>query len=140
MSNVRDAARALGRGDEAEALVLLWNELEPARLAGDRGTLQAIAALAGRIASAGDVAQRREAERLLETVERYASDEALAPASGVARVDGDLTPVESDVEVDGTVSEERVQGGRRPGLGGLLWLLLLAGIVLFNLLGDLLGR
>jgi hypothetical protein len=43
---LKQARRALGRGAADEALVLLWNALESARLAGDRWELGIIERLA----------------------------------------------------------------------------------------------
>ena len=138
MSKLRDASRAVGRGASAEALVLLWNELEPARIAGDEGALAGIESLANAIAASGDEAEQREAGRLLELLDRYRRDEA--PVGATARIEGELSPVGAEVNETVEQGEAEESGGRGGGLGGLLWLLLLAAIVLFNLLGDLVGR
>ena len=56
-SGIPAARKALGRGATAEALVHLWNELEPARLSGDRGRLEALARLAEEVRQRGDEAE-----------------------------------------------------------------------------------
>jgi len=63
------ARKAIARDRGDEALVILWNLVEPARLEDDQGTLRAIAAIAGAVAQK-DESSRREAERLLETLGR----------------------------------------------------------------------
>jgi hypothetical protein len=96
MDAVREARGALRKGRSAEALVHLWNALEPARLAGDRRRLDAIGGLAAHIAASGEEADRREAERLLEaTREAAAEPGAFAGADdvGTASVGGELEPV-----------------------------------------------
>ena len=96
MDAVREARGALRKGRSAEALVHLWNALEPARLAGDRRRLDAIGGLAAHIAASGEEADRREAERLLEaTREAAAEPGAFAGADdvGTASVGGEVEPV-----------------------------------------------
>lgn len=131
MSKVGDARAAVARGAIDEALVLLWNELEPARLAGDRSALATIEALAHRIATKGDEAQRREAERLLET---------LGAASGQ-----DTTPARARIEAAATAGSEQVEEileretrARSPAsrLGSIVWLLVVLAVILFNVLGG----
>jgi len=95
MDAVREARGALRKGRSAEALVHLWNALEPARLAGDRRRLDAIGGLAAHIAASGEEADRREAERLLEaTREAAAEPGAFAGADdvGTASVGGEVEP------------------------------------------------
>ena len=74
MDAVREARSALRRGRSSEALVHLWNALEPARLAGDRRRLDAIGGLAAHIAQGGEEADRAEATRLLEAAREAASE------------------------------------------------------------------
>jgi hypothetical protein len=96
VDGVREAKTALRHGRSAEALVHLWNALEPARLAGDRRRLDAIGGLAAHIAAGGEEADRREAERLLEaTREAAAEPGAFAGADdvGTASVGGEVEPV-----------------------------------------------
>jgi hypothetical protein len=135
MASVREAAGAVRRGAHQEALVVLWNELEAARLAGDRGTLARIEGLAARIVREGDDAERREAERLLETVRAAAQDNGAQAATGV--VDGELSPIGDRMEE--TLEEDA--GGEASssgvGLGSLVWFLILLVIVLLNVLGQL---
>ena len=61
MASARDARKALDRGEPAEALVLLWNAVEPARIAGDERALREIGRLAERLRQEGDESERREA-------------------------------------------------------------------------------
>jgi hypothetical protein len=132
---VRDAAGAVRRGAHQEALVVLWNEVEPARLAGDRARLARIEGLAARIAQEGDDAERREAERLLEVVRAAAQDNGAQAATG--RIEGELSPVGERLE---TTMEGEATGEEPPsraGLGPFVWFLILLGIVVLNLLGQL---
>ena len=95
MDGVREARTALRHGRSAEALVHLWNALEPARLAGDRRRLDAIGGLAASIAASGEEADRAEAERLLEAVREAAEEPghfAGAEDVGVASVGGEPAP------------------------------------------------
>ena len=78
MASARNARKALARGAADESLVLLWNEVEPARLAGDVATLRDIGRIAEQIRRDGDPAQQREAERLLETLRGLTEDETPA--------------------------------------------------------------
>ena len=92
MDAVREARGALRRGRSAEALVHLWNALEPARLAGDRRALDTIAGLAAHIAAGGEEGDRREAERLLAAAREAAAEPgtfAGAEDVGVASVGGE---------------------------------------------------
>jgi hypothetical protein len=113
MDAVREARGALRKGRSAEALVHLWNALEPARLAGDRRRLDAIGGLAAHIAASGEEADRREAERLLEaTREAAAEPGAFAGADdvGTASVGGEVEPVH---ELEPFGVEEAVPGPER---------------------------
>ena len=113
MDAVREARGALRKGRSAEALVHLWNALEPARLAGDRRRLDAIGGLAAHIAASGEEADRREAERLLEaTREAAAEPGAFAGADdvGTASVGGE---VESAHELEPFGVEEADPGPER---------------------------
>jgi hypothetical protein len=69
--DLSQARSAISRGRGDEALVILWNLVEPARLEGDERTLRAIGALAAAVAR-HDEGSRREAERLLESLGRVA--------------------------------------------------------------------
>ena len=129
---VRQARKVLARGYPDEAVVLLWNAIEPARLAGDRRALAAIEHLALSLSREGDESQRREAEKLLRAL-RKASQEADRPATGHVEV-GTLTAAEDGERV----GEEEVgaQAGRGIGLGTILWLLVVIAIVILNVLGQ----
>ena len=136
MAGVKDARRALDRGAQDEALVLLWNALEPARIRGDRSALQGIAALALRVEREGDESQANEARRLLDVLREQASEpEHFAAAT--ERVDADIQVGGHDVEPGDVVPEEVEQepGGR--GLGSVVWLVILLLVILYNLLGQL---
>ena len=111
MDAVREARGALRRGRSAEALVHLWNALEPARLAGDRRALDTIGGLAAHIAAGGEVGDRREAERLLAAAREAAVEPgAFAGAEdiGVASVGG-----EPAHELDGFAVEDAGPGPER---------------------------
>ena len=139
---VRSARRAAGRGANAEALVHLWNALEPARLSGDRGRLAAIGGLAQRIRTQGDEAEAREAERLLEALRATVEHEGgFVPAT--SRLDGDASAAgEAIGEVEqfegfDPGAEEEDEASRASRVGNLLWLVLVVAVILFNVLGQL---
>jgi hypothetical protein len=133
MASLRDAAGAVRRGSNQEALVVLWNQLEAARLLGDRSRLATIERLAARIAEEGDEAERREAERLLEAVRDAEQDGALEPATG--RIEGELSTVGERVE--GMLEEDADDRQSTGMLGPFVWFLILVAIVVLNLLGQL---
>lgn len=125
MDAVREARGALRRGRSAEALVHLWNALEPARLAGDRRALDTIGGLAAHIAAGGEEGDRREAERLLAAAREAAVEPgAFAGAEhvGTASVGGepaheldhfgveDAGPGPERVEAPDEAEEERRSG------------------------------
>ena len=114
--------------------MLLWNEVEPARLAGDRSALAAIGRVAAHIAEQGDEAERREAERLLDVLRAADRDDGLEPATG--QIEGELSPVGERVEQ--TLEEEAgAQTSTGVRLGPFIWFLILLAIVALNLLGQL---
>jgi hypothetical protein len=147
MTNGATAARrALGRGATAEALVHLWNELEPARLSGDRGRLNMLARLAEEVRQRGDEADRHEAERLLrELREQAEAPEAAAPATAVlgaevTRAGGDGATGRGgggDAEVEAEAEPPEQAGSPLGGLANWLWLVFVLLIVLANVLGQL---
>ena len=134
MASARNARKALARGATDEALVLLWNEVEPARLAGDTSTLRDIGRLARGIQQAGDPAQQREAERLLETLTELEAYPA-APAATAEMLDVDVGP---NGGVLGDVPEPTADGAedeRRAGkLTSLVWIVLFLLVVIANAL------
>lgn len=149
MASVRDVRKAIGRGDADAALLLSWNALEPLRLKGDVGGLQTIGRVAVHILERGDGSQRLEAGKLLEVVEEALgagrSDEPVAsfgpaePGAGPARdTVGEVEraePMEIDVpELDGPPDEEEAG----PRIPPLVWALIIAAFVLFNVLSGLL--
>ena len=139
MASARNARRALARGKTDEALLILWNEVEPARLAGDAATLHDIGRVAQAIRSAGDPGQQREAERLLETLARIGAEgEAPAP---VAVTGGRAEPVPTTVEDVAATAEEAEQGNGRLGrMASLVWIVLFLLIVIVNALRGIGGE
>ena len=144
MSSVKDARKALGRGDLDEALVVLWNEFEPARLAGDRRRLRAIEGLATRVAQEGDEGQRRDAERLLEMLARAPDDEG-ASVPSIAEVEAEPAPLgeehEHPLEPEELEHplEDEAEGERkgRFSIGPIVWLLILLAFLVLNALNGL---
>jgi hypothetical protein len=158
MATVRDARRALAKGDTDFALVLLWNALEPVRLEGDRGGLEAIGQMAASIAEHGDSSQSREAERLLEEVRKVLVFEEAVPAGRfgeAAAVPEEIgPPVETIVTVrppesfepvgsleptDETAPAEPGDRGGRSKVTGLVWLIIVAAFILLNVVSRLVG-
>ena len=136
MASARNARKALARGAADEALVLLWNEVEPARLAGDVATLRDIGRLAEQIRRDGDPAQQREAERLLETLRGLSGGEAAArPEAAVLEpsVERGSTTLE-DAEEAGPVDEADGTGSGLGRTASLFWILLFLLIVIANAL------
>ena len=74
---LRKVRKSLARGRSDEALLYLWNALEPARLEGG-AALREVEQLAARIRAQGDENQAHEAERLLAAA-RGGSSAAEAP-------------------------------------------------------------
>jgi hypothetical protein len=79
-TDLRNAEQAISRGRNDEALQLLWNALEQARLSQDRESLAAILHLARRL-------EGHEAEHLAAAVERVLPD-IDAPPDGRQRSSG----------------------------------------------------
>jgi hypothetical protein len=136
-SELSEARKAVSRGRADEALVHLWNAVEPARLAGDSAELRRIGQLAERVREVGEEGQRQEAERLLEAL-RSAFDEEREPEATVAlpgeNGDGGLLPED---EAAAEVEEEQSRPGGR--LAQLLVPLIIFVIVLINVLAGLFG-
>ena len=136
-SELSDARRAVTRGRADEALVHLWNAVEPARLAGDSAELRRIGQLAERVREVGEEGQRQEAERLLGVV-RSALDEEREPEPTVAlpgaNGDGDFLP-----EDEAAAEVEQEQSGPGARLAQLLVPLIIFVIVLINVLAGLFG-
>ena len=127
---IKQARSALRRGDADAALVILWNEVEPARLEGDRGSLRAIGGLATAIAQGGEEGQQAEAQRLLEVLQRAEGEgDATKVLEGEVRAAGYEPGEEQDVDVEA----DETPGFR---LGGLVWLLILIAIVIINVLSG----
>jgi hypothetical protein len=136
-SELSEARRAVTRGRADEALVHLWNALEPARLAADSAELRRIGGLAERVREVGDEGERREAERLLEAL-RSAFEDEREPEATVAlpgeNGDGGLLPED---EVAAEVEEEQSGPGAR--FAQLLIPLIILVIVIINVLAGLFG-
>lgn len=157
VDELRQARRAVAKGRTDEALVHLWNALEPARLAGDASALENVARLAAEIGRRGGPGEQREAERLLNAVRRSAGAapaevpaaiereaEALEPAGEIGEGEVDVVPDE-DVETElGEPVRPREGGGRteqprRQSLARLLLPLIFVVIILVNVLNRLLS-
>ena len=125
-NDVDQARKAVRRGAPDEALVFLWNAVEPARLAGDGAALETIGGLAQAIVRGGDESQKREARRLLEMLDVAVAEEAGAPAT--ARLDADVSPVGEKLEEDVVQDGAAQRGGRTP-FGTILWFLVILAFV-----------
>jgi hypothetical protein len=139
VDELRSAQRAVGREAYQEALVHLWNAVEPARLAGDARQLNAIGGLAQVIRTRGDEGEAREADRLLETLRgAVAAEGGVAPAT--ARLDAEVyasgEPLEGDIATGGQGGAEEEGTGRGVRIGNLVWIVLVIAIILFNVLAD----
>ena len=128
------AARAARRGSADEALVLLWNELEPARLSGDRRALATIDGLARFIARDED--HRHEAERLVAAVASAVAAGG-ADRAATAAVDADVAVAGDALEPAEVeeAAEPEPQAGRGLAIGNFVWLLILLGVVILNVIG-----
>ena len=145
---VKEARQAAARGAYDEALVFMWNALEPARLSGDRGALRRLGALAQGIARSGDDGQRREAERLLAELQEN-MEHGVTPATATldAQVEGGggydagetvtgmggSEPAPGEFDLDPEEEEEQGRAGR---IGNLLWLAFVVFIILVNVIGQ----
>jgi hypothetical protein len=140
---------AASRTDFDATLVRLWNEIERARLAGDKGRLREIERAAARIQQRGDEAQQREAGRLLDELRELREDEGTAAAT--ERLDAEVEmggqtirdwtpPVETRSgealpETYGEEAEDEEPRGLRR-LMPLLWILVFVVVLILNLLGS----
>jgi hypothetical protein len=127
------AERSHARGRDDEALLLLWNAVEPVRLSGDERARERLRRLAAEIAREGG-GEARDAERLLAALAR--EDELrgvpAVVAAGGAVADAPAPELEEDDE-----AEEPAQRGSRIGS-----LLVFAATVLFvvvNIVRGVLG-
>ena len=131
------ARKSLARGRTDEALVYLWNALEPARLEGsDR--LRELQALSTVIRERGDAGERRDAERLLEAIRRSSDDGnpievGMLPEHATEVRDGGA-PAVGDGEEE---SEQPAAAASR--LGRLLPVLFLL-IIVVNVIARVVGR
>jgi hypothetical protein len=138
-------------------LVRLWNEIEPLRLSGDAAGLRGVERRAARIASEGDEAQRRDAERLLQALSEM--DERVTATPATARVDAEVamggrTFRDAAPELEGgrdyearpetfdpggrpegaEPEEEQARGLKR--LLPLLWVIVFVVVIVLNALGG----
>ena len=152
MNQLAQARAALRRDRPSEALVFLWNAVEPARLAGDAGALRSIGGLAERIAQSGDEAERREAERLLEQIRGVARHETAVPATeevgaevsvGGTTVGAEPTIADAlegrdvPLEEEFDVEDEAPEASRGARLMNIVWLLIALGVVALNVIRGL---
>ena len=133
---LKEARKALAKGRADESLVHLWNVLEPARIAGDRGDLRTIAQLAEEIQARGEPVEQREAERLLqevrETAEQEGEPEAVVSYPGSGNGGGYVPEGEAAEEVEGEQS-----GG---GLSRFILPAIFLIIVIVNVIAGLTGE
>jgi hypothetical protein len=144
------ARRAFARGRSDEALVIVWNLVEPARLEGDEGTLRAIAALAGAIAQK-DEGHRREAERLLEALGRAVPahpkpEPAEVEYEDAAEPEPSVAPVaeERQLEIErsepaGAAPGDAERSPRRPGASRWVIPLVTLAVILVNVIARVFG-
>lgn len=163
MASLRDARRSLERGDVDEAMVALWNALEPLRLAGDQDGLEEAARLAAR-AAAADEAYASEAERMRTTVGALTADptetavvvpqrdrtlaetlehwaETVVTATGAGEP-GRPEPVAGAPSPDAEPADAEPaddDNGRGRRLGPLVWALLVGLFLILNVLGNVFG-
>lgn len=158
--DVKEAERAVARGRPDEALVYLWNAVEPARVAGDSRSLQRIARVAQRIVQAGETGEQREAQRLLELLRPAGAaaaavaappppPETVATAPVYRETPSEEVAVDhEDIAVGDWVPEEAQPAGAgeaegaqpRAGLGRYVVPLVFVVIVLVNVVNRLLDR
>jgi hypothetical protein len=133
---LKEARKALAKGRADESLVHLWNVLEPARLAGDRGDLRTIAQLAEEIHARGEPVEQREAERLLqevrETAEQEGEPEPVVSYPGSGNGGGYMPEGEAAEEVEG----EQSRGGLSRFILPAIFLI----IVIVNVIAGLTGE
>jgi hypothetical protein len=133
---LKEARKALAKGRADESLVHLWNVIEPARLAGDRNALGAIAQLATEIQQRGEPVEQREAQRLLEELHETAAEEgepeAVVSLPGGGNGGGYVT--------EGEAAEE-VEAEQQPGrISRFLIPLIFLVIVIVNVIAGLTGE
>ncbi len=114
-SELSQARKAVARGRGDEALVILWNLVERARLENDGKTFRAIGELAADIART-DEGSRREAERLLESlgVQPVASNARPEPTEPAV-----ATSEETQVDGESTLEDWLPEEGELPAAGDL---------------------
>jgi hypothetical protein len=133
---------------EAEELVRLWQELQKAQVAGDAGRLEALRA------RAEAQARRPDASREWELLAREAGKHSghvheareAQPTAGVAAEPHAPNRVEEDWELDqasapDSAEEPAEEAGRRGrGLGPIIWIVIVVGYVLLQILSGVNGE
>jgi hypothetical protein len=120
---------------EAEELVRLWQELQEAQVAGDSGRLASLRSRAERESARPDASEewRQLAQEAGRYGDRLLEEVAERPSVGV----GEATET---VTVDTESAPEPVEGRRGPGKGSLIWLAILAGWVVLQILQGIGGE
>lgn len=144
-NELKAARKSLNAGRIDEALLHLWNGLEAVRLGGG-SERRVFEQLAADVRARGDEGERKEAERLLAELEPVGDGGPSvwtvadgAPGAPVERSAGEDVAAEVASEDSPITSEEQMQGRRSPGLGRLLFPLLILLFVLVNLIRQLAG-
>jgi hypothetical protein len=136
---LKKARKSLARGRVDEALLLLWNVLDPARLEGGRA-LRELERLAVAAAEQGDESQRHEAQRLLAAVREAPaeSDWIETGAPEAARPGGDMPaggdPAEAPPEIERDTPARRGLG--RYAIPAIFLLIVLVNVLARVLSGD----
>jgi outer membrane biosynthesis protein TonB len=145
--DLKKARRSLGDGRVDEALLFLWNALEPARLEGGRA-LRELERLAVAAGEQGEESQRDEAQRLLATLHDVRAEDDAVEVVTVPKPepteDADVRPVEAprapeaEPEPEPEAEPEPETRARR-NLGRYALPAIFLLIVLVNLLARVLG-
>lgn len=146
VDDLRKARRALAQGRADEALLFLWNAVEPARLEGG-GALRELERLAASVAERGDESQKREAARLLATVRGTPPEPAVAveqdrwtPPSEPAERPGDGEPEAHEPEQSSEQQPEPAdEAPPRRGLGRYVIPVIVLLVILVNVISRVFG-
>jgi hypothetical protein len=136
---LKRARKSLAGGRVDEALVLLWNALEPARLEGARA-LRELERLAMAAGERGDAGQQREAQRLLEAVRETPAESDWIERGGVLEEAGPgrdtpaTDPAEARPEIEREAPARRNLG--RYAIPAIFLLIVLANVLARVIGGD----
>jgi hypothetical protein len=133
---------------EAEELVRLWQELQGAQVAGDAARLEALRA------RAEAQARRPDASREWELLAREAGKQSghvheareAQPTAGVAAEPHAQYKIEEEWELDevsapDSATEPAEEAERRgPGLGPIIWIVIVVGYVILQILSGVNGE